>query len=133
MSRLPRFQEHLKTGFAAEAKSAAQYRAFAERATRDGLEELASKWTELAAEKDRLAIMQLEAAGQVRGEQEDIAVALAEDYYENEILYPKMLREVSGDTAEVLRRVIDDQKKHIGQLEELREELQAAEGDIVPA
>jgi len=133
VSRLPRSQEHLKTGFAAEAKSAAQYRAFAARAKRDGLEKLAAKWTELASEKDRLAILQLEAAGQVRGEQEDIAVALAEDYYENEILYPKMIREVSGDTAEVLRRVIDDQKKHIGELEELREELQAAEGDIVPA
>jgi len=60
-------------------------------------------------------------------------VALAEDYYENEILYPKMIREVSGDTADVLRRVIEAQKKHIGQLEMLREELQAAEGDIVTA
>jgi len=130
---LPRFQEHLKTGFAAEAKSAAQYRAFAERAKRDGLGKLAAKWSELAAEKDRLAIIQLEAAEQGRGEQEDIAVALAEDYYENEILYPKMIREVSGDTADVLRRVIEAQKKHIGQLEMLREELQAAEGDIVTA
>jgi len=55
VSRLPRFQEHLKTGFAAEAKSAAQYRAFAERAKRDGLGKLAAKWSELAAEKDRLA------------------------------------------------------------------------------
>ncbi len=133
MSRLPRFQEYLKTGFAAEAKSAAQYRAFAERAQRDGLTKLAEKWSELAAEKDRLAIMQLEAAGQVRGEHEDIAVALAEDYYENEILYPKMIREVGGDTADVLRGVIEAQKKHIGQLEVLREELQAAQGDIVPA
>ena len=32
MSRLPRHLEHLKTGFTAEAVSAAMYRAFAEQA-----------------------------------------------------------------------------------------------------
>ena len=66
MSRVPRFQEHLKTGFTAEAVSAARYRANAERAEREGMPNLAAAWRELAVEKDRLAIDQLEAAGDQR-------------------------------------------------------------------
>ncbi|NLN10594.1 MAG: hypothetical protein GX178_03160 [Acidobacteria bacterium] len=65
MSRLPRAQEYLKTGFAAEAAAAARYRAYAQAAEQAGRPRLAAAWLDLAAEKDRLAIVQLEAAGKV--------------------------------------------------------------------
>ena len=130
MSRVPRFQEHLKTGFTAEAVSAARYRANAERAEREGMPNLAAAWRELAAEKDRLAIDQLEAAGQVREEATAVNDALAEDRFENDVLYPKMIRDVDGAAAEVLESVVEAQTGHIERLRELRTKLQAASGDI---
>ncbi len=130
MSRVARFQEYLKTGFTAEAVSAARCRAHAARAEREDLPNLAAAWLELAAEKDRLAIRQLEAAGQVREGSIAVADALAEDRFENDVLYPKMMREVEGDPAAVFEAVVEAQKEHIARLSELRTALQAAAGDI---
>lgn len=130
MSRIPRAQEHLKTGFTAEAVSAARFRAFAERAERDGLPNLARRWALLAAEKDRLAIAQLEAAGQVRGAAADLGSALSEERYENDVLYPKMSREVDAETAAVFASVIEEQKAHVEKLLALRDRYNAATGDI---
>lgn len=130
MSRIPRFQEHLKTGFTAEAASAARFRAYAARAEADGLPNLAAHWRWLAGEKDRLAIQQLEAAEQVRGEGTDIASALATERYENDVLYPKMLRDVDGETGRVLISVIEKQKDHLSHLEDLRSQYAAAKGDV---
>lgn len=130
MSRLPRFQEHLKTGFAAEAASAARFRAYAARAEQDQMPNLARRWLELAAAKDALAILQLEAAGQVHGEDVDVQEALSEERYENEVLYPKMIDDVGGETAQIFERVVVGQDQHLRELEELRRELQAARGDI---
>ena len=76
MSRLPRAQEYLKTGFNAEAASAARYRAAAVRATDEGHPKLADAWRALAVEKDELARLQLEAAGQVRGGNQDLELSL---------------------------------------------------------
>ncbi|MEE8278957.1 MAG: hypothetical protein V3R89_09600 [Thermoanaerobaculia bacterium] len=130
MSRLPRFQEHLKTGFTAEAVSAACYRAYADRAERDGRPKLAAKWRELAAGKDRLAVLQLEAAGRVRDGSTALRDALAEDQYENDVLYPKMMREVDAETADVFRRVVEAQQQHVASLSELGKALQASSGDL---
>ena len=47
----------------AEAAAAARYRAYAQAAEQAGRPRLAAAWLDLAAEKDRLAIVQLEAAG----------------------------------------------------------------------
>lgn len=130
MSRIPRFQEHLKTGFTTEATSAARFRAYAERARRDGLPNLARRWLHLAAEKDLLAVALLEAAEQVRGTEADLGNATAEERYENDILYPKMIRDVDQETANVFLRVVTAQKEHLRQLEALREETNAAQGDV---
>ena len=130
MSRIPRFLEHLKTGFAAEAASAARFRAYAARAEADGLPNLARHWLDLAAAKDTLAVAQLEAAEQVRGGPSDVVNALAEERYENDVLYPKMIREVDHDTAEVLLGVVAQQKDHLKRLDELRRKLTAAGGDV---
>jgi rubrerythrin len=130
VSRVPRFQEHLKTGFTAEAVSAARCRANAARAEREGRPKLAAAWLELAAAKDALAIQQLEAAGQVREDETAIADALAEDRFENDVLYPKMMRDVEGEAADVFDRIVAAQREHVGRLEELRGALQAASGDI---
>lgn len=130
MSRVARFQEHLKTGFMAEAVSAARCRAHAVRAESESQPNLAAAWLELAAEKDRLAIRQLEAAGQVREGKIAIVDALAEDRFENEVLYPKMIRDVEGETAAVFEAVVEAQQEHVDRLKELRAALQAASGDI---
>lgn len=130
MSRIPRGQEHLKTGFTAAAASAARLRAYGARAERDGLANLARQWRELAAAKDALALLQLEAAGQVRGGAGDLEAALAEERYETEILYPKLLADSDAETAEVFRQVVEAQKAHVALLERLAGELQAAGGDL---
>ncbi|HXO20516.1 MAG TPA: hypothetical protein VOA87_11405 [Thermoanaerobaculia bacterium] len=130
MSRIPRFQEHLKAGFTAEAASAARYRAFAERAGRDGLPNLARAWTKLAADKDQLAISLLDAAGQVHGLDSDLAAAIAEERYENDVLYPKMIRDVDAPTADVFLKLVTAQKDHLRRMEALREALHASQGDV---
>jgi rubrerythrin len=130
VSRIPRAQEHLKTGFTAEAVSAARYRAYAAHAEREGRPNLAAHWRRLAAEKDRLAIAQLEAAGQVRGAGADIAAALAEERYENEVLYPKMRREVDAGVAGVFDAVVAAQRGHLERLVALRDRSTAARGDV---
>ena len=132
MSRIPRAQEHLKTGFTAEAVTAARYRAFAAHAERDGRPHLAAHWRRLAEEKDRLAVTQLEAAGQVRGAGADLGAAIAEERYENEVLYPKMEREVDGDTAGVFAAVVAAQREHFDRLLALRDRFTAAGGDVEP-
>ena len=130
MSRIPRFQEHLKTGFNAEAASAARSRAFAARAERDGLPNLARHWSALAEEKDRLAIELLEASEQVHGMDADLGNAISEERYENDALYPRMIRDVNERVADVLLRVVAAQKDHLRRLESLREAYNAAQGDI---
>jgi rubrerythrin len=130
VSRIPRFLEHLKTGFTAEATSAARYRAYAHRARRDGLPHLAERWLRLAAAKDALAVEMLEAAEQVRGLDADIGNALSEERYENDVLYPKMIRDVDQETANVFLRVVTAQKEHLQRIEALRNDLNAAQGDV---
>ena len=130
MSRIPRFLEHLKTGFTAEAVSAARYRAYAVKAEQDRQPNLARRWRSLAEAKDALAIEMLQAAEQVRGLHADLGNALSEERYENDILYPKMIRDVDEHTSNVFLRVVAAQKEHLRQLEALREETNAAEGDV---
>jgi rubrerythrin len=131
VSRIPRFQEYLKTGFTAEAVSAARFRAFADRAERDGKPHLAARWLRLAAAKDRLAVRLLEAAEQVRGGDADLGTAIAEERFENDVLYPKILREIDEpQTAEVFRQLVAAQTEQLPQMEALRRELNAAQGDV---
>ena len=130
MSRIPRFQEHLKTGFTAEAASAARCRAYAGRAQRDGLPNLARHWLAMAESKDRLAVELLEASEQVRGADADLGNAISEERYENDALYPKMIRDVNERVADVLLKVVSAQKEHLRLLESLRESYNAAQGDV---
>lgn len=131
MSRIPRSQEHLKTAFTAEAASAARCRAYATHAEREGLPNLARHWLRLAAEKDRLALDLLDAAGQLQTLEADLGNAISEERYENDALYPKMIRDVDQATADVLLRVVAAQKDHLRQLESLRESVNAAQGDVL--
>lgn len=131
MSRIPRVQEYLKTGFTAEAAAAAKFRAYAERARRDGLPNLADRWLHLAAAKDDLAIRQLEAAGKVRGGTTDLAAEIAEERYENDVLYPKLIAAVDdAEVDQLLTGVIEAQQDHLRRLIGLRDELTASKGDV---
>lgn len=130
MSRIPRHQEHMKTAFTSEAVSAARFRAYAARAAQDGLGNLARRFERLAVEKDRLAVELLTASEQVRGIDADLGNAIAEERFENDILYPKMIRDVDQETADVFLKVVAAQKDHLRRLEGLREEANAAQGDV---
>jgi len=130
VSRIPRSQEHLKTGFTAEAASAARFRAYAGHAQRDGQPNLARRWLRLAAEKDALAIAMLEAAVPIGSLDADLGNAISEERFETDILYPKMIRDVDQETANVFLRVVSAQKEHLRDLEALREESNAAQGDV---
>jgi rubrerythrin len=131
VSRIPRHQEHLKTAFTAEAVSAARFRAYATRAAKEGLNNLSRRFERLAVEKDRLAIELLTAAeDQVRSVDADLGHAIAEERYENDILYPKMIRDVDQETADVFLKVVAAQKDHLRRLESLREDANAAQGDV---
>lgn len=130
MSRIPRFLEHLKTAFTAEAVSATRFRAYAVKAGQDGQPNLARHWRRLAEAKDALAIELLEAAGQMRGLDADLGDAISEERFENDILYPKMIRDVDEPTANIFLRVINAQREHLKQLEALRQDTNAAEGDV---
>ncbi|HVT17274.1 MAG TPA: hypothetical protein VHQ90_13990 [Thermoanaerobaculia bacterium] len=131
MSRIPRFQEHLKTGFTAEAVSAARCRAYAGSAGSEGKPNLARRWLRLAAEKDRLAVQLLVAAEQVRGHDSNLGAAVAEERYENTVLYPKMIRDGGPEPVpELFRQIIAAQTEHLRQLENLRRELNAGPRDV---
>ena len=131
MSRIPRYQEHLKTAFTAEAASAARCRAYAAHADREGRPNLARQWLRLAAEKDRLAVDLLDAAGQLKTLDADLGNAISEERYENDALYPRMIRDVNERVADVLLKVVAAQKEHLRQLESLREAVNAAQGDVI--
>lgn len=126
MSRIPRAKEHLKTGFTAEAVTAAHFRAYAQWAEGEGLPNLAAQWRRLAEQKDALAVRILQASEQVDGGLADVKSALAEERYENDVLYPKMVRDVDEETARILLDVIADQKDHLKELEDLRREVIAS-------
>lgn len=134
MSRLPRHLEHLRTGFTAEAVSAATFRAFAEQATADGKQNLAARWRALAEEKDRLARELLAAAGRVEGQAANLRAALAEEQYENEVLYPRLsedLRDMGhAEAAALMERVRTAQAEHLSALDDLRRELTASTSDV---
>jgi rubrerythrin len=133
VSRIPRFQENLKTGFTAEAVSAARYRAFARKAEQDGHPHLAQRWLRLAAAKDQLAIDLLVAAEQVWGEDRDLGLAISEERYENDVLYPKIvLDDDSGRLKAIFTPVLETQNQHLKDLEALRIELNGSNGDVKP-
>ena len=131
MSRIPRFQEHLKTGFTAEAASAARYRAYAARAQADGH---AQPRPPLAAARRRQGRPGRSSCSRPPSRcaalDADLGNAISEERYENDILYPKMIRDVDQETANVFLRVVNAQKEHLRQLEALRNELNAAQGDV---
>ena len=134
MSRLPRAQEYLKTGFSAEAASAARLRALAARAGRESRPNLARALTELAVAKDALALALYDAAESIREPHEElpqaIVAALAEERYEIDSLYPRMIREVDESTAGTLGQVVTAQKEHAKRLESLVDAVGRSTGDL---
>ncbi|GMU65998.1 MAG: hypothetical protein AMXMBFR36_22720 [Acidobacteriota bacterium] len=134
MSRLPRAQEYLKTGFSAEAASAARLRALAARAGRESRPNLARALTELATAKDSLALSLYDAAEAIREPHEElpqaIVAVLAEERYENDSLYPRMIREVDETTAGTLGQVVSSQQEHARRLESLVDAIGRSNGDL---
>lgn len=134
MSRLPRHLEHLRTAFNAEAMSAASYRAYADQAEAAGKPNLAQRWRAMAAEKDRLAAELLAAAGKVETETANLRDAIAEELYERELLYPRLIEDMEhlGQAGEagLLRRLVQAHERHRAELDDLRRELTASTRDV---
>ena len=137
MSRLPRHLEHLRTAATAEAVAAATYRAFAEQAGGAGKPNLAGRWRALAEEKERLAAELLRMAGQIQDEAANLRSAIAEEQYENEVLYPRLEEDLrhlgQADAAGLLERVRGEHQRHLAALDQLRRELTASTADVRPA
>ena len=72
----------------------------------------------------------LEAAVPIGSLDADLGNAISEERFETDILYPKMIRDVDQETANVFLRVVSAQKEHLRDLEALREESNAAQGDV---
>ncbi|MDX1632195.1 MAG: hypothetical protein R3234_10050 [Thermoanaerobaculia bacterium] len=136
MSRLPRHLEHLKTGFTAEAVSAAMFRAFAEEAEQAGKPNLAGFWETLADRKDRLAIAQLRAGGRIKGEEQNLKGTIAEEQYENEVLYPRLIADLENlgqeEESNLMKRVVEEQERHAEALDRLRREMTGTTEDVSP-
>src|SRR6185503_395846 len=134
MSRLPRHVEHLRTAFTAEAVSAASYRAYAAHAEGAGRPNLAERWRTLAAEKERQAIDLLAAAGKRESEAANLRDAIAEDHYEREVLYPRLIEDMENlghpEEAALLRRLVEEHERHRAELDDLRRELTASTRDV---
>jgi len=134
MSRLPRHLEHLRTGFTAEAMSAASFRAYAEHAEAAGKPNLGSRWRALAEEKDRLAIELLHASGKVESEVTHLRDAISTEQYEDDVLYPRMVSDMEDlghpEEAALLRRIVETQQRHQAELDDLRRELTASTRDV---
>jgi rubrerythrin len=134
MSRLPRHLEHLRTGFTAEAVAAATYRAFAEQAAAEGKTNLAQRWRSLAEEKDGLAIELLRLAGKIESEGANLRRAIAEEQYENEVLYPRLAEDLRhlghAEEAARLDAVRAAQEGHLAALDRLRREMTASTADV---
>jgi rubrerythrin len=122
----------MKTGFTAEAAWAARYRALAARAEAAGASNLAAAWRQLAHGKDELAVLLLEASGQLRPAARAVADAIAEERFENDVLYPKMAADVDPESAALLARVIAAQRGHTELLLRLQRALQEGSGDVAP-
>ena len=134
MSRLPRHLEHLRTAFTTEAVAAATFRSFAAHADGQGKPQLARRYRALAEEKDRLAIELLSAAGGLETEVANLRAAVAEERYETEVLYPRLVEEMEDlaqpAEAALLRRIIEAHTRHAGELDALRRELTATTADV---
>ena len=73
----------------------------------------------------------LVAAEQVWGLDSDLAAAVAEERFENDVLYPKIVRDVAEEpTAEIFRQLLAAQAAHLREIEALRRDLGAARGDV---
>jgi hypothetical protein len=57
---------------------------------------------------------------------------IAEERYENDVLYPKMIQGAGADEEAVglFQRVIEAQKDHLRRLGALRDSLNASTGDV---
>ena len=58
----------------------------------------------------------------------DLGAAIAEERYENDVLYPKMIADVDPETAAVLGSVVERQHEHLRRLERLRGQVQGVAG-----
>jgi len=110
------------------------FRAFAEQADGEGRANLADRWRRLAEAKDRLAIDQLQVAGRVRSDADNLRDAIAEEQFENEVLYPRLIDDLrhlgQPEEVELMQRVVEAQSGHLSTLDSLRKELAGSSGDV---
>lgn len=130
MSRLTRSWEHLKTGFQAEAASAARLKALSKKAEAEGKKGLAAALAKLSEEKAELAAQLLEPLDRQHGWEESLQALLAEERFEFEVLYPKMLGDLDSGLQEIVERVRAQHQLHLQQIEKWSEQLLEHRDDL---
>ncbi len=134
MSRLSAWRESLKAAFRAEAESAALFRAFAEKARKEGKENLARALEDIASSKDALAASLLDKSGRINDSYSNLKELIAMEQYEIDLLYPRLadfcVEDGREDLVDYLSGIREKHKKVVDQLDNLIEKLEESPKDI---
>ncbi|HHH83379.1 MAG TPA: rubrerythrin family protein [Chloroflexi bacterium] len=94
---MPSTEDHLKVAFAGESQAYQKYRAFAEKAERDGLPNIARLFR-TTAEAERIhAEGEFKALEGIGSTVENLQAAIAGETYEYKEMYPPMLEQAEAD------------------------------------
>ncbi len=130
MSRLTRSWEHLKTGFQAEAASAARLKTLARKAERESKPRLARALERLGEEKVEVAGQLLKALDRDQNWLEALEALAAEERYELEVLYPKLLADLGSEARELIEGVQARHRDHLALLEKWFGQLLESRDDL---
>lgn len=124
-------KDNLKEAFAGESQANRTYLAYAERAAKDGFEQIAKLFRAVAAAETIHAHAHLRAMDGVSGTAENLAEAAAGEKYEFEEMYPPMVAtaEEEGDrrAAKSMKNAMEVEKVHHALFNDALEAVRAGE------
>ncbi len=94
---MPSTEENLKVAFSGESQANQKYRAFAEKAERDGFPNIARLFRTTAEAERVHAEGELKALGGVGSTVENLQTAIAGETYEYKEMYPPMVEQAEAD------------------------------------
>ncbi|MCX7886809.1 MAG: rubrerythrin family protein [Verrucomicrobiae bacterium] len=94
---MPTTTENLNLAFAGESKANRKYVAFAKKAEKDGLPQIARLFRAVAEAETIHALGHLESMDGIRGTLENLQEAIAAETYEFKEMYPPMLEQAQKD------------------------------------
>lgn len=122
-------QENLKEAFAGESQANRMYLAFADRAARDGFDQVAKLFRAVAAAETVHAHAHLRAMDGVHDTADNLAEAAAGEKYEFEQMYPPMVAEAEAEghrkATMSMRYAMEVEKVHHGLFNQALEAVKA--------